>query len=168
MTHEALDSQRIGFDGVFPPRDSARYARCGCACLRRLAERRELCRELRVGGRIFRQCILRESRQQLLPHQIERGLHIGAAARQRQHRILLRQHHTELPKGAITAIGAVPAAPELKTITLRPIAIGIVPVGNLGARRRFHPGFRQQLYAIPASLLQIQLPKARDILGRHA
>src|SRR5207244_5097254 len=77
-------------------------------------------------------------------------------------------HDAELAVGAVAAVSAVPAAPELVAVTLVPVALRVAAVGGLPGRRRLDPRGRDQLPAVPLAFLKVQLAEFGDVLGADA
>jgi len=153
---------------------------------------------LRRGGRAFGQCqsqsreprtqvigcgaidglrCLTQAGQQMFPDEIDHSLHVERAARDRDDRVERRDDDAELAECAVAAKRIVAAAPELVGIALVPVTVlfelsEILPRSgrrlDLEARRLLDPLARQQLLAIPAALLQIELAEFRDRVGRRA
>ncbi len=104
-----------------------------------------------------------ERRQQVRPHLVEHALHVRALRGHRHHRVRLGQDQREL---AVRAGGAVPmpADPELEAVPLPPVRIGIggghLRPGGLG-----DPLGRQQLFALPDAVVQVELSQLGDGLG---
>jgi hypothetical protein len=92
-------------------------------------------------------------RQQMLPHQIESGLHIGQATGDRNYRVLVGQDDAVLPERAIAAVGAVATSPELITVALLPVAFGVASVGGLPLSRSIDPFLAQDSFAVPNAFL---------------
>ena len=109
-----------------------------------------------------------DGRQELVPDQVQDGLHVLDAAGDGDHGVLLGQHDAVLPEGPVAAIGAVAAAPELVAVALVPVAFGIAPVGGLPRGGRLHPGRGDKLLALPLALLQVELAEPGDVLGADA
>src|SRR4030095_7516515 len=63
--------------------------------------------------------------QQLLPDNVQHGLHILYAAGNGQNGVLLWKNEAELAESAVASIGIMAAAPELKAVSLFPIALWI-------------------------------------------
>jgi hypothetical protein len=124
--------------------------------------------ELLAGSGIGRQGLGLERWQKLVPNHVQHGLHVFDATGDRHHRVLLWHNEAILSERAVTAIGVVPAAPELETVTLVPIAIRIAAVGRLLCRGHRHPFRREQWFAVPAAALQVKLAELRDVLRAHA
>src|SRR5438270_8300647 len=104
----------------------------------------------------------------MLPGRIHHRLHVGHAAGDGEHGILFRHHDAELAEGAVAPERAVPAAPELVAVPLRPVAGLARAVGDLLARRLRHPALGHELAPFPLSLLEIELAEPRDVLRLDA
>src|SRR5258706_184851 len=99
---------------------------------------------------------------------IEAGLHIFDAAGDGHDGVLVGHDEAILAEGAVAAIGVVPAAPELETVALIPIALRVAAVGGLFGGGHRDPFRGEQLLAIPAAVLQIKLAELGDVLGADA
>ncbi len=75
--------------------------------------------------------------------------------------------NTVLSKSAIASIMPAAATPELVTVTLCPIAFGILSIGDLARRGCLNPLGWNQLLSVPHAFLQVQLPELSDIFGSN-
>ena len=95
-----------------------------------------------IGGR-RRKGAIGERRQQVLPHQIEHGLHLLGAGEHGDDGVLLRQHDHVLAVGAVAAISVL-RHPQLESVALLPVRLLALRVGDLHRRRLGHPTLREQ------------------------
>ena len=72
-----------------------------------------------------------------------------------------------LAEGAVAAVEAVAAAPELIAVALVPVALRVAAVRGLARGGRRHPLGGQELPALPRAALQVELAEAGDVLGRR-
>ena len=79
--------------------------------------------------------------------------------------ILFRHDDAVLAEHPVSPVRAMPAAPELIAVALRPIALRAGDRPDPRGRRLRNPGFREQSSALPDAPLQIELAEARDLLG---
>src|ERR1035437_3036748 len=123
--------------------------------------------ELFLSGGIRRQRLGLKRRIEFIPDGIHFTLEVAGIGRDGNHRILVAYHGAELATGTVTAKRIMGATPELKAISLLPIngdlGVGILVIRDLLARGLFDPFFRDQLLALPLSLLQIKLAELRDV-----
>ena len=117
---------------------------------------------------IFRQRRQLHLRQKIFPNQVEHCLHITNTTRDGNHRILVRHDQAELSKRAVSTISTMPAPPELVSIPLRPVNIGIASIRYLRTGRFFNPLHWQDLFSQPGTLLQVHLAEPCDIFGPDA
>src|SRR5208282_6026702 len=73
-----------------------------------------------------------------------------------------------LSKGAVAAVGAMPAAPELVAVALVPVARWAAAVGGLAGGRRLDPRLGDKLLVLPLALLQVKLAETGNIPGADA
>src|SRR5690606_19265215 len=130
---------------------------------------RALLRQLLLRFRILRLGLVAERGKEMLPDQIELSLHVAGVGGHHDDDVLLRHHQAELAILAVAAIGAVPRAPELKAVALRPGGgfdrVRILLVLSLLAPRLADPLRRDDLLAVPLALLQVTLADLRDVFG---
>src|SRR4051812_14386839 len=108
------------------------------------------------------------ARKQFIPDQIEHGLYIFNPARNCDDFILVGHHDAILSESAVAPVGIVPTAPELKTVALVPITFRITAVRRLLRSRHRDPFGWEQLFAIPTTLLQVDLTQPRDVFRANA
>src|SRR5690606_22606588 len=65
-------------------------------------------------------------------------------------------------------VRAVAGPPELVAVALLPVAPGVAAVRGLEPRRRLDPRLGDELAAVPAPFLEVELPELGDVLGPHA
>src|SRR5205814_4087755 len=94
-------------------------------------------------------------------------LHVANAAGDRDNRVVFWKHNAILAERAVAAIAAVTTKPELVTVALIPIAFRAAPIGSLPRGGGLYPFLRQQLFAVPISLAQIEQPKLRNAFGAN-
>ena len=103
------------------------------------------------------------------PDRVDHGLHVGDSRSYGEHGILLGQHDAELPERAVAAVGVVLAAPELITVTLRPVvARGVVAVLGVQCGGIVHPLGGNHLPPLPVAALEVELAELRDVFRRDA
>src|SRR5690606_24656807 len=69
-----------------------------------------------MGRPVFGEGVRTERRQEMLPDLVEHALEITRTTGDRDYSVLLRKDEAELAKGAIAAIGVMPASPELVSV----------------------------------------------------
>ena len=89
------------------------------------------------------------------------------ARRRRQDDILIWQNQAELPKGTVAAIAAGLIVPELVAVAPCPVAGFFCVGGGVLGRCCLDPPPWHKLLPLPRALLQKELPKARNRLGRE-
>ena len=104
-----------------------------------------------------------DRRQQVVPDEVEDGLHVEGLAGDRDGHVLLGQHDRVLAVGSVAAV-AVPRDPEGAAVTLVPVGRRVVlTVGQAGGRRRRrHPLRGQQRCAVPLATVEVELGQGED------
>ena len=121
-------------------------------------------------GRVVSAVLVRRA-QHIPPQGLHHRAHVIHAAVDGDHHILIRTDNAVLSEGAVAAEHMLrPAHPELIAVSLSPVVFLVFPgpavvgPGGLGVP---DPGFIQQLFSVPASLLQIELSHLRDVFHPH-
>lgn len=109
-----------------------------------------------------------EGGEEVIPDEVEDGLHIGESGGDGDDGVVLREDDAVLAEGAVGAVGVVAALPELVAIALVPVAIGVAAVGGLEGGGGVDVGFWEELFAVPGSVLEIELTEGGDVFGADA
>ena len=91
--------------------------------------------------------------QELIPDQVQHGLHVPRSARDCDHGILLWQDDAELTECPVAAERPVATAPELVPVALVPITLRVAAIRGLAGSGRFDPRGRNELLSLPPALL---------------
>src|SRR5262245_50312971 len=100
-----------------------------------------------MGSGIFRDRIIRHSRQQVIPDAVHGKLGIKTFLGENDNGIFFGKDKTQLAESSITTVATHFATPELVPITLLPVVFGFWPPDSgrvglyLGTGSSFHPLF---------------------------
>src|SRR5258708_6649848 len=107
--------------------------------------------EFSLCAAVRRQYSALKRRVQFIPDDIHLALKVVRIGGDCDNGVFVRNYDTKLAPSAVAAVGVVRAAPELKTVALRPInadlRMAFLVVWNLFARSLSNPVLRNQLLA---------------------
>ena len=119
--------------------------------------------QLRFSGFVFRQRRFLQRGIDRFPESSENILHVGYSGSDRQHQVLFRHDHDILSAGSIPPESVETGAPELVAVPQFPVGLFVGGVVDLETGRLFHIVCRNELFAVPVSVIQQQTAETEQI-----